>query len=112
MAGAAQAAPLFHAVAKEVRETFWAAYSTFVAAFREAAEKLKTRDPVTREVSGGLVSQNKPLAPPLPAMLDSQVTKLVLDTEVDAALSFTPWPRVHAGLTGTPRRATGRRRSC
>ena len=34
-------APLFHAVAKEVRETFWFAYSMFVAAFREAAERLK-----------------------------------------------------------------------
>jgi hypothetical protein len=31
-------------VAKEVRETFWVAYSTFVAAFREAAEKLKIGD--------------------------------------------------------------------
>jgi len=28
-------------VAKEVRETFWLAYSMFVAAFREVAEKLK-----------------------------------------------------------------------
>jgi hypothetical protein len=37
-------APLFHAVAKEIRETFWVAYSTFVAAFREAAEKLKAGD--------------------------------------------------------------------
>ena len=34
-------APLIHAVAKEIRETFWLAYSMFVAAFREAAEKLK-----------------------------------------------------------------------
>jgi len=32
----------FHVVAKEVRETFWVAYSMFLAAFREAAEKLKT----------------------------------------------------------------------
>ena len=35
-------APLFHVVAKEVREILWLAYSMFVAAFREAAEKLKT----------------------------------------------------------------------
>ncbi len=35
-------APLFHVVAEEVRENFWLAYSMFVAAFREAAEKLKT----------------------------------------------------------------------
>lgn len=37
-------APRFHAVTKEVRETFWIAYSMFVAAFREAAEKLKAGD--------------------------------------------------------------------
>lgn len=37
-------APLFHVVAKEVRETFWLMYSSFVAAFRDAAEKLKTGD--------------------------------------------------------------------
>lgn len=30
-------APLFHVVAKEVRETFWLMYSSFVAAFRDAA---------------------------------------------------------------------------
>lgn len=35
-------APLFHVVEKEVRETFWLMYSSFVAAFREAAEELKT----------------------------------------------------------------------
>ena len=37
-------APLFHAVAKTVRQTFWVAYSTFVAAFREAADQLKAGD--------------------------------------------------------------------
>ena len=34
-------APLFHAVTKEIRKTLWLAYSMFVAAFREAAERLK-----------------------------------------------------------------------
>ena len=33
---------LFHAVAKDVRETFWLMYSSFVAAFRDAADDLKT----------------------------------------------------------------------
>src|SRR5689334_114082 len=41
-------APLFHTVAKEVRETFWVSYSTFVAAFREAAERLKGGDRLAR----------------------------------------------------------------
>ena len=36
--------PLFHAVAKEVRQIFWWMYSSFVAAFRDAAEALKTGD--------------------------------------------------------------------
>lgn len=47
-------APLFHVVAKEARETFWLMYSTFVAAFRDAAEKLKTGDLSVR-FPGGLV---------------------------------------------------------
>ena len=34
--------PLFHAVTKEVREIFWLMYSSFVAAFRDAAEDLRT----------------------------------------------------------------------
>ena len=34
--------PLFHAVAKEVREIFWLMYSSFVAAFHDAVEDLKT----------------------------------------------------------------------
>jgi len=37
-------APACHAATKAARETFWEAYSAFVAAFREAAEKLKAGD--------------------------------------------------------------------
>ncbi len=37
-------APAFHAASKAVRKGFWEAYYTFVAAFREAAEKLKVGD--------------------------------------------------------------------
>ena len=37
-------APLFHAFTKTTRRALWKAYSWFVAAFREAAEKLKTGD--------------------------------------------------------------------
>jgi hypothetical protein len=37
-------APRFHAVAKHVRDGMWSAYAAFVAAFREAAEKLKAGD--------------------------------------------------------------------
>jgi hypothetical protein len=41
-------APAFHAVTKAVRESLWTAYATFVAAFREAAEKLKVGDRTVR----------------------------------------------------------------
>jgi REP element-mobilizing transposase RayT len=41
-------APSFHAASKAVRQAFWEAYSTFVAAFREAAEKLKAGDRTAR----------------------------------------------------------------
>jgi len=34
-------APLFHAFRKGARKTLWEAYAWFVAAFREAAEKLR-----------------------------------------------------------------------
>jgi hypothetical protein len=37
-------APQFHAATKSVRKVMWAAYATFVAAFREAAERLKAGD--------------------------------------------------------------------
>ncbi|HEX3126003.1 MAG TPA: hypothetical protein VH394_01615 [Thermoanaerobaculia bacterium] len=37
-------APLFHAATKAVRKAFREAFATFVAAFREAAERLKTGD--------------------------------------------------------------------
>jgi putative transposase len=38
-------APLFHAFRKSVRQEMWEAYSLFVAAFREAAERLKNGHP-------------------------------------------------------------------
>ncbi|HEX6862055.1 MAG TPA: hypothetical protein VF414_04520 [Thermoanaerobaculia bacterium] len=41
-------APLYHAATKAAREAFWEAYSAFVAAFREAAEKLKVGDRTAR----------------------------------------------------------------
>lgn len=37
-------APLIHAATKATRQAFWAAYCTFVAAFRDAAELLKGGD--------------------------------------------------------------------
>ena len=40
--------PAFHTASKAVRQAFWEAYSTFVAAFREAAEKLKEGDRTVR----------------------------------------------------------------
>jgi hypothetical protein len=41
-------APLYHAATKAAREAFWESYSAFVAAFREAAEKLKAGDRTAR----------------------------------------------------------------
>ena len=41
-------APLFHAASKAARQTFWEAYSAFVAAFREAADRLKAGDRTAR----------------------------------------------------------------
>jgi hypothetical protein len=41
-------APEFHAATKAARQRFWEAYSAFVAAFREAAEKLKAGDRTAR----------------------------------------------------------------
>ena len=41
-------APAFHAATKAARQTFWESYSAFVAAFREAAEKLKAGDRTAR----------------------------------------------------------------
>jgi hypothetical protein len=38
-------APLFHVFKKEVRKAMWEAYAFFVAAFQEAAEKLRAGDP-------------------------------------------------------------------
>jgi hypothetical protein len=38
-------APLFHAFRKSVRQEMWEAYALFVAAFREAAERLKNGHP-------------------------------------------------------------------
>jgi len=37
-------APLYHAATKAAREAFWEAYSAFVVAFREAAERLRAGD--------------------------------------------------------------------
>jgi hypothetical protein len=37
-------APMFHAATKAVRKAFWEAYALFVAAFREASERLKSGD--------------------------------------------------------------------
>ena len=37
-------APAVHAASKAARQAFWEAYSAFLAAFREAAEKLKEGD--------------------------------------------------------------------
>ncbi|HKH50173.1 MAG TPA: hypothetical protein VKM72_36435 [Thermoanaerobaculia bacterium] len=37
-------APFFHAVRKKVRKSLWEAYRLFLAAFREAAEKLQAGD--------------------------------------------------------------------
>ena len=41
-------APRFHAATKAVRKAFWQTYAAFVAAFREAAEKLKSGDRTAR----------------------------------------------------------------
>jgi REP element-mobilizing transposase RayT len=41
-------APLFHAATKAVRKAFWEAYALFVAAFREASERLKSGDRTAR----------------------------------------------------------------
>ena len=40
--------PAYHAATKGARERFWEAYSAFVAAFREAADKLKAGDRTVR----------------------------------------------------------------
>ena len=37
-------APLYHAATRAVQKTFWEAYATFVAAFREASERLRAGD--------------------------------------------------------------------
>ncbi len=37
-------APLYHAATRAVRKAFWEAYATFVAAFREASERLRAGD--------------------------------------------------------------------
>jgi hypothetical protein len=41
-------APLFHAATQAVRTAFWEAYATFVAAFREASERLREGDRMAR----------------------------------------------------------------
>jgi len=42
------AAPAYHAATKAARMSFWESYSAFVAAFREAADKLKAGDRTAR----------------------------------------------------------------
>jgi hypothetical protein len=37
-------APLYHAATRAVRKAFWEAYATFVAAFREAADRWREGD--------------------------------------------------------------------
>jgi hypothetical protein len=37
--------PFVHAATKAIREERWEAYATFVAAYRDAAEKLRAGDP-------------------------------------------------------------------
>jgi len=41
-------APLFHAASKDARQGLRTAYGLFLAAFREAAERLKARDRLAR----------------------------------------------------------------
>jgi hypothetical protein len=41
-------APAYHAASKAARKSFWEAYSAFVAAFREAADRLKAGDRTAR----------------------------------------------------------------
>ena len=45
-------APLFHAASKEARQGLRAAYGLFLAAFREAAERLKAGDRLARFPNG------------------------------------------------------------
>jgi REP element-mobilizing transposase RayT len=52
-------APMFHAIQREVRKALWEAYGWFVAAFREAAEKLRAGDLAPRFPIGSF-------PPPLP----------------------------------------------
>jgi hypothetical protein len=45
-------APLFHAATKAMRKALWEAYALFVAAFREAAERLRSGDRSARFPAG------------------------------------------------------------
>ena len=56
--------PLFHAVRREVRKALWEAYAWFVAAFREAAERLRAGDLTAKFPSGSF-------PPPLPFVSDA-----------------------------------------
>jgi hypothetical protein len=49
-------APMYHAATKAMRKAFWEAYGTFVAAFREAADRWREC-----EISDRLVSARSPL---------------------------------------------------
>ena len=45
-------APRFHALSKQVRQAMYEAYAIFVAAFREAAERLRAGDREARFPAG------------------------------------------------------------
>ena len=59
-------APRFHAVSKAVRKGMWEAYATFVAAFREAADRLKAGDRSARFPVGSFPPA-MPFVSPFPA---------------------------------------------
>ncbi|HVG06919.1 MAG TPA: transposase [Thermoanaerobaculia bacterium] len=60
-------APACHAASKEARKRFWEAYSAFVAAFREAAEKLKAGEWPVRFPLGSF-PPGLPFISPYPAL--------------------------------------------
>ena len=59
-------APRFHAASTAVRKRFWGAYYTFVAAFRDAAEKLRAGDRSARFPVGSFPPA-MPFVSPFPA---------------------------------------------
>ena len=61
-------APLVHAISKRVRKELYEAYAWFVAAFREAAEKLRAGDRMARFPEGSFPPGLPFVGPPLPAL--------------------------------------------